>query len=92
MRITGFDLLIGDELGIASVVRADMHMWDGYLRYAICRLLLYPGRFLVALRFSADTIIYRQQLSKCCSRSRMCKLIKFRLIDCLSNQYGYYGP
>jgi hypothetical protein len=26
MGLTGFDLLISDELGIASVVRADMHM------------------------------------------------------------------
>jgi hypothetical protein len=33
--LTGFDLLIRDELGIESVVRADMHMWDGHSRHAI---------------------------------------------------------
>jgi len=92
MGLTGFDLLIGDESGIASVVRPDMHMWDGHLRHAIYIWLLYPGRFLAALQFSADTIIYLQQLSKCCWRSRMCKLIKFWLNNCLSNQYGYSGP
>ena len=47
--LTGFDSLIDDELGIASVVRADMHMWDGHLRHAIYIWLLYPGRFLAAL-------------------------------------------
>jgi len=92
MGVTGFDLLIGDELGIAPVVRADMHMWDCHLQHAIYIWLLYPGRFLAALRFSADTIMYLQQLSKCCWRSRMCKLIKFRQNDCLSNHYGYSGP
>jgi len=92
MVLTGFDLLINDELGTASAVRADMHMWDGHLRHAIYIWLLYPGRFLAALRFSADTIMYLQQLSKYCWRSRMCKRIKFRLNDCLSNQYGYSGP
>jgi len=90
--LTGFDLLIGGELGIALVVRAHMHMWDGHLRHAIYIWLLYPGRFLAVLRFSADTIMYLQQLSKWCRRSCICKLIKFRLNDCLSNQYGYSGP
>jgi len=90
--LTGFDLLISDELGIASVVPANMHICDGHLRHAIYKWLLYPGRFLAVLRFSADTIIYLQQLSKCCRRSHMCKLIKFRPNDCLSNQYGYSGP
>jgi len=90
--LTGFDSLIGNELGIASFVGADMHMWDSHLRHAIYIWLLYPGRFLAAFQFSADTIMYLQQLSKCCRRSRMCKLIIFQLNDCLSNQYGYSGP
>jgi hypothetical protein len=85
-------MLIGDELGISSVVRADMPMWDGHLRHAIYIWLLYLARFLAALRFSTDTIRYLQLVSKCCRRSHMCKLIKFRLNDCLSNQYGYSGP
>jgi len=69
-----------------------MHMWDGHLRDAIHIRLRHPARFLAVLRFSADTIMYLQQLSKCCRRSRMCKLIKFGLNDCVSNQYGYSGP
>jgi len=92
MGLTGLDLLIGVEMGIASVVRADIHMCDSHLRHAIYIWPLYPRRFFAALRFSADTIMYLHQLSKCCWRSRMCKLIKFRLNDCLSNQYGYSGP
>ena len=89
--LTGFDLLIGDELGNMPVVRADMHMWDGHLRHGIYIWLLYPGSFFAALRFPAETIMYLQQLSKCCRLRRMCKLIKFQLNDCLSNQYGYAG-
>jgi len=92
MGSTGFNLLIGDELGIASVVQADMHMWKGHVRHAIYIWLLYPGRFLAALRFSTDTIMYLQQHSKCCRRSRMYNLIKFRLNGCLRNQYSYSGP
>jgi len=92
MGLTGFDSLIDDELGIESVVRADMHMWDGHLRHVIYLWLLCPGRFLAALRFSTDTIMYLQQFSKCCRGSRMCKLIKFRRTDCLANQYGDAEP
>ena len=48
--------------------------------------------FLVALRFSADTIMYLHQLSKCCRLCRRCKLIHLQLNDCLDYQYGCSGP
>jgi len=38
---TGFDFSIGDETGIASVLTADMHMWDGCFPYPNVVSLLY---------------------------------------------------
>jgi hypothetical protein len=89
---TGFDLVIGDEFGITSGVRADMHMPDSRLPLAIHIWLLSPGMLLVVLRFSSDTVMYDHQLSKCCQRGRICNLINFRLNDCLNNQYGRSVP
>ena len=48
--------------------------------------------FLAALRFSADTIMYLHQLSKCCRHSRRFKLIHFWLNDSLNCQYRCSGP
>jgi len=48
--------------------------------------------FLAALRFSADTIMYLHQLSKCCWHSHRCKLIHFRLHNCHNCQYDCSGP
>jgi len=68
---------------ICEMLDSCMLTWCGYFMLVM---------FLAALQFSADTIMYLHQLSKCCQHSRRCKLIHFWLNDCLNCQYGCSGP
>jgi len=57
------------------------------LLYDNCKLVM----FLVALQFSADTIMDFHQLSEYWLRCRRGKPIHFRLIDFRNHQYGCSG-